>query len=209
MQLANIHTILIDLDNTLYPHSNGIWLMIRDRIHQFLVEELHFPEEEVDGLRHRLWQQYGTTLRGLQTEFAVDMDAYLVYVHDIPLETVIAPDPLLADAFRKLPQKKVIFTNGSADHAHRVMGLLGVTDQFEAVIDIYAMAPYCKPQREAFDKVLALLGEKAEACLLIDDTPDNLDTAQQMGMATISVGMYRHDGSPHIDVIQEIATVMD
>lgn len=209
MTFANIHTLLIDLDNTLYPHSNGIWRMIRDRIHQFLLEELHFPEDEVDGLRHRLWQQYGTTLRGLQTEFAVDMDAYLAYVHDVPLEMVITLDPPLADALRKLPQRKVIFTNGSADHAHRVMSLLGVGDVFEAVIDIYAMAPYCKPQRQAFEKALAVLGEAAESSLLFDDTPDNLDMAQQMGMATVSVGKYVHVGSPHIDVIQDIASVMD
>jgi len=91
MILQKLNCLLIDLDDTLYPHSNGVWDMIGERINHFLINEMNFPEESVASLRTRLFQQYGTTLRGLQKEFSVDMKAYLDYVHNVPLEKVIAP----------------------------------------------------------------------------------------------------------------------
>lgn len=209
MNFQNIRCLLIDLDDTLYPHNNGTWQMIRKRINQFMLEEMHFSQEEIPSLRQRLWQQYGTTLRGLQAEFTVDMDAYLDYVHDVPLETMIAPNPELAQLLRDLPQRKVVFTNAHAVHAQRVLDIMEIGEHFTGIIDVYAMSPYCKPEIEAFHKALSMIEEAAEHCLLIDDSPDNLDTAQKLGMQTISVGLRRHNGSPHIDTIQELGELVN
>jgi putative hydrolase of the HAD superfamily len=212
MSALNLHYIrclLIDLDDTLYPYTNGIWEMIRKRINSFMIEEMDFPAGEVPALRHRLWQQYGTTLRGLQAEYTVDMNAYLTYVHDIPLNKFLGPDQALAQMLRILPQRKIIFTNAPEAHARRVMDLLGVTDLFEMIVDIYAVTPHCKPEPEAFHKALALIGDSPEQCLLIDDSPGNLDTARMLGMGTVSVGLHQHDGSPHIEHICELQDLID
>jgi putative hydrolase of the HAD superfamily len=208
MHLPHIHCLLFDLDDTLYEQSNGVWDMIRARINQYLVEEMRFPPEEVPALRHRLWQQYGTTLRGLQEEYAVDMDAYLDYVHDIPLERVLKPNPDLDRTLHQFPQQKIIFTNASASHARRVVQALKIEGHFSEIVDIYAMHPFCKPQIEAFQKALAVIDEKPKACLLIDDSPQNLNTARNLGMSTIAVGRHAHDGSPHIDTILDLPEVV-
>jgi putative hydrolase of the HAD superfamily len=209
LDLSKFTHLLIDLDDTLYHHTNGAWAMIRQRIHDFMVNVLQFPEERVPELRERLWRQYGTTLRGLQAEYAVDMDAYLDYVHDIPLETMIFPNPKLNQLLDALPQHKIIFTNSHIIHAERVLNLLGIKHHFDCIVDIYAMAPYCKPQVEAFQKVLDLTKSSPEDCLMIDDSPVNLQTAHSLGMGTLSVGLNRYNDSPHIDNILELGTVLN
>ena len=194
MDLSQINCLIFDLDDTLYSQDCGAWAMIRDRIHRFMIEEIHFPPEEVSQLRTRLYQQYGTTLRGLQTEFSVDMDAYLGYVHDVPLEKVLKTDPFMAHMLESLSRRKVIFTNSYAFHANRVLSLLGVSDLFEDIIDIYAIAPHCKPEVEAFKIALNRIDEEPTRCLLIDDSVRNLKTAAFLGMKTVGVGNKRHDG---------------
>ncbi len=203
-----IRCLLIDLDDTLYPHDSGVWEMIRARMQQYMLEEMSFQPEEVPALRQRLWKQYGTTLRGLQVEYEVDMEDYLAYVHDVPIEACLTSDPELPHMLDRLPQRKFIFTNAHTAHAHRIMDHLGVSSHFEGIIDIYAMAPYCKPQAQAFQKTLALVNEPPEACMLVDDSPDNLSTAQGLGMETISIGIHRHDSSPHINTIHDLAALL-
>jgi putative hydrolase of the HAD superfamily len=207
MNLQNLNCLLIDLDDTLYPHSNGVWDMIRERINHFLINEMNFPEDSVASLRTRLFQQYGTTLRGLQNEFSVNMEAYLDYVHNVPLETAIAPDPDLDRILKNIPHRKVIFTNANKTHAQRVMDLMGVSDHFNTIVDVYALAPHCKPEVKAFHKALALIDEKPNQCLLIDDSPANLETARSLGIRTISIGARRHKGSPHIDNIHHLEII--
>jgi len=202
--LNHIQCLLFDLDDTLYPRESGAWDRVRVRIDQFLIEKMGFPQGDVPSLRSRLFQQYGTTLRGLQIEYQVDMDDYLRFVHDAPLDDILSPDLELDQVLHALPQRKVIFTNAYAPHANRVMAILGVQDHFDQVVDIYTIYPYCKPEVEAFNKCLAFINEIPDNCLLIDDNPNNLDTAQALGMGTISVGIHHHNGSPHITDIKQL-----
>ena len=204
IDLKQLSCMYFDLDDTLYPRDSGIWEMIRKRIDFYMVERLGFPIEEVSGLRHRLWSQYGTTLRGLQTEYDVDMGDFVTYVHNVPIAEILEPDPGLAASIAALPQRKFIYTNSDITHAQRITKRLGIYHLFDGIIDIYATAPYCKPQPESFDIALAAGGEPPERCLLIDDSPRNLDAAQALGMTTVSIGAQTHDGSPHINTIHEL-----
>ncbi len=206
--LNEIRCLIFDLDDTLYPQGIGAWDLVGDRIDQFLTDEMGFSSEEVTAMRARLWRQYGTTLRGLQMEYEVDMDHYLQYVHDVPFEDFLAPDAELDQMLHNLPQRKVIFTNASADHAQRVMALLGVEAHFEQIIDVYTVHPYCKPEIEAFQIALAAMNEEPSLCLMIDDNPANLDTAQSLGITTVSIGRHRHDGSPHIPHIKALSDLL-
>lgn len=204
----DLRCLIIDLDDTLYPHESGAWLMIRDRITQYLLEVMQFPEDEVDTLRNRLWSQYGTTLRGLQTEYAVDMEHYLAYVHDSPLENVISRDESLSSMLADLPWRKVIFTNGDGGHTEKVTKLLGIRHHFEQIVDIHAVKPHCKPEKSAFEIALSIFNEDPAHCLMVDDTPANLDTAKSLGIRTVSVGERVHEGSPHIDTIHGLSGLL-
>jgi len=201
---SELQVLLIDLDDTLYSSDSGVWEMIRTRMQKYMLEEMNISPDEVPVLRNRLWRQYGTTLRGLKAEFEVDEEDFLAYVHDVPMEEHIIVDTELRNMLQALPQRKFVFTNSHYAHANRVTGLLGVRDQFEGIIDIYAMMPYCKPQVEAFQIALDIVQDRPEHCLLVDDSPDNLSTAKALGMTTISIGAHHHEASPHIESIHHL-----
>ncbi|NPV84589.1 MAG: pyrimidine 5'-nucleotidase [Anaerolineae bacterium] len=182
-------TLFIDLDETVYPSSTGLWEAIRQRIDLFLHEKMHFSWEEIPATRQYLYSNYGTTLRGLKALYHIDENFYLDFVHDIPLQNYLKPDPELRRVLKSYPQRKFIFTNADANHAKRVLEALQISDCFEDIIDIHTITPYCKPMPEAYHIALKYSGEDdAAKCVLIDDTVGNLATARESGFFTIRVG---------------------
>jgi putative hydrolase of the HAD superfamily len=184
-----INTIFFDLDDTLYPNTNGLWQAIRIRIGLYMKEKLNLPDEDIPGLRRFYFERYGTTLRGLQIHKHIDPLDYLAYVHDLPLKDYLSPAPQLRALLLSLPQRRWIFTNADAAHAGRVLEALDLVDCFQGIIDILALDFACKPEKEAFDKALQIAGETDPGrCMLIDDAPRNLKAAQTLGFATLLVG---------------------
>lgn len=185
--------IFFDLDDTLYPASNGLWASIRERMNDYMRYRLHLPDETIPALRQRYFETYGTTLRGLQLHHQVDADDFLAYVHDLPIEEIIQPDAELRQLLRELAPQKWIFTNADANHARRVLDALGISDCFQGIIDIRRMNFVCKPDPQAYQIALRLVGASSpERCIYLDDAMRNLIPARQIGMFTVLVG---DDGS--------------
>jgi putative hydrolase of the HAD superfamily len=181
--------LFFDLDDTLYPNTNGLWEAIRLRMTDYLLDPLGFPPEDIQEIRQTYYETYGTTLRGLQTHHEVDADDYLAYVHDLPLDEYLSPDPELHSMLESLPQRKWIFTNADADHARRVLQVLGVQDCFSGIIDVRALGYLCKPDKQAYSQALELAGETSpNDCVLLDDSIRNLIPARQAGFTTVLVG---------------------
>ena len=179
-------TLFFDLDDTLYPCSSGLWDAIRDRMGLYMKERVGLPEAEIPAIRRHYFMTYGTTLRGLQKHHQVDTDDYLAYVHDLPLEQYIQPNPALHDLLDSLPQRRFIFTNADANHARRVMQVVGVADCFDGIIDVRAIQFACKPELLAYQRALAIAGAPLpRECVLLDDSPVNLAPAHQMGFTTV------------------------
>ncbi|MEZ0396967.1 MAG: pyrimidine 5'-nucleotidase [Anaerolineales bacterium] len=182
-------TFFFDLDETLYPASTGLWEVMRERINLFLQERMGFAPEQIETLREQYFREYGTTLRGLQANHQVDMDDYLAFVHDVPLEEYLRPDPRLRAALEAIRARKFIFTNADCAHAERVTKALGLEGVFDGCIDVHAIAPYCKPMPEAFEKALAAAGHPdPRACVLLDDQARITRAARALGMYTVLVG---------------------
>jgi putative hydrolase of the HAD superfamily len=112
-------TIFFDLDDTLYPVQAGLWEAIRNRMSQYMAERMGLPVEQIDALRKQSLETYGTTLRGLQHNYHSDSDDYLAYVHDLPLDKFIQPDPVVRQMLLSLPLHRWIFTNADSQHAQR------------------------------------------------------------------------------------------
>ncbi len=182
-------TFFFDLDETLYPSSSGLWMLIRERINAFMRERMGFPPEQIGALREQYFREYGTTLRGLQANFSVDMDEYLAFVHDVPLEPHLHPDPELRGVIEVLPARKFIFTNADCAHAARVTKILGLDGLWDGCIDVHVLAPYCKPMPESFDLALKAAGSPDPgACVLFDDQARITRAARGLGMYTVLVG---------------------
>jgi len=203
-----ITTMLIDLDETVYPASSGLWPVLRERMDHYLSERMGFDPQEVSELRERLFNNYGTTMRGLQQEFTVKADDFLEYVHDVPLEQYLKPDAALKAALSVYPQDKYIFTNASHQHAERILKLMGLSGCFKGIIDIMDIAPWCKPNPEAYQVAMRITAEgDPQRILMVDDRVENLMAARELGIAVVLVGDEPVDGIPSIQILAEIGKV--
>lgn len=185
----HLTTIFFDLDDTLYPASSGLWHTLKSRMNDYMRDHLGFPEADIPAIRERYFMQYGTTLRGLQANHAVDTAHYLAYVHNVQLESFLKPDPVQRAVIAGLKTRNLIFTNADASHAGRVLAALNLDDLFEIVIDVNAVEPYCKPMPEAFSIAMRAAGVSDPAeCAMIDDLPRTTRTARQLGMFSLLYG---------------------
>ena len=182
-------TIFFDLDDTLYPASTGLWKAIKERMNIYMNEHMGIPEEQVPLLREQYFKMYGTTLRGLQARHHVDVEDYLAFVHDLPLKEYLTPNPTQREIIASLPSRKLIFTNADVNHARRVLSVLELDDLFEKIVDVNAVAPYCKPMPESFAIAQELADQpNPRKCVMIDDLSRTTRAALEVGMASILYG---------------------
>jgi len=189
-------TIFFDLDDTLYPASTGLWHAIKERMNVYMRDRMGFDQEDIPRLREKYFKEYGTTLRGLQANHTMDVEDYLAFVHDLPLQDYLAPDPALRPVLASLPVRRLIFTNADASHARRVLHALDLDGLFDAIVDVNTVSPYCKPMPESFGIAMQAAGESDPArCVMIDDLPRTTQAARQYGM----YGVLAHHSEPSPD----------
>jgi putative hydrolase of the HAD superfamily len=182
-------TLFFDLDDTLYAPEKGVWHNIRARIDQYMRNHLGFSAGEAARLRREYFETYGTTLRGLQANFQVETDDFLLYVHDLPLEEYLLPDPGLQRVLKSLPQTLWIFTNADERHARRVLEILGINSYFTGIIDVRATEFHSKPHPRAYQLAFEIAGvTNPSECVLFDDADRNLAPAKELGCLTVRVG---------------------
>jgi putative hydrolase of the HAD superfamily len=182
----HVETWIFDLDNTLYPASCRLFDQVDRRIGEFIAEHLGVDPVEARRLQKAYFREYGTTLNGLMARHGVDPQRYLDYVHRIDLSPV-SPSPALATALARLPGRKLVYTNGSAAHADRVMDRLGVREHFSAVFDIVAGDFVPKPKEESYRALVERHAIAPRRAALIEDLPQNLLPAAALGMTTVLV----------------------
>ncbi len=205
--MMNYSTLFLDLDETLYPHSNGLWEKIGERITLFMVTRLDMNEENAQDLRAHYLSEYGTTLNGLRANHAVDPDDYLEYVHDVQIHDHIKPAPHLRQMLASIRIKKIIFTNSHDAHVKRVLNALDVGDQIDDIIDIYALNFINKPRPEAYAQALKIAhNPDPKTCIFVDDRSVNLIPAAELGMTTAMVGGNEIDPiiTHHIEEITDL-----
>ena len=182
-------TLFFDLDDTLYPSTTGLWPAIKGRMNLYMIERLGIPESDVPFLREQYFKMYGTTLRGLEERHKVDREDFLAFVHDLPLQDYLRPDPVVRQVIASLPTRNLIFTNADVFHARRVLAALQLDDLFETVVDVNAVSPYCKPMPESFAIAMDLADEPdPRKCVMIDDLARTTRAALNVGMASLLYG---------------------
>ncbi len=178
---------VFDLDNTLYPPAARLFDQIEQRMVGFVMRTLGVDRQEADRLRTDYWRDHGTTLAGLMHHHTVDADAFLQDVHDIDFDA-LEPDPHLAELIDQLPGRKIVYTNGSAPYAARVLQARGLADAFDAIYGVEDADYTPKPQRSAFETVFAKASVEPSAAAMFEDDPRNLAAPRDMGLRTVLVG---------------------
>ncbi len=177
---------VFDLDNTLYHPSARLFDQIEVRMTAWVMEALKVEKAEADRLRRHYWQLYGTTLAGLMHEHGLDPAPYLVDVHDITLDH-LTPDPELRAGIAALPGRRIVYTNGSAPYAERVLAARGLSGLFDAVYGVEHAGFRPKPERAAFEAIFAADGLDPSRGAMFEDDPRNLAAPHAMGMRTVHV----------------------
>ena len=177
---------IFDLDNTLYPEDDNIFSQVKMKIIKFISLELRLDLKNADLERQRLYNLYGTSLRGLMTEYKIIPNKFLDYVHDIDLSAIIKNLDLNV-ALQKLKGEKYIFTNGSFKHAEKVLNQLGIKDNFKSIYSIETCNYIPKPSQEAYDMIIKTEQISIDKSIMFEDTLWNLKTAKKLGMATVLI----------------------
>lgn len=177
---------VFDLDNTLYPPSARLFDQIEVRMTAWVMAALKVERSEADRLRRHYWQLYGTTLAGLMHEHGLDPAPYLVDVHDIDMGQ-LTPDPGLRAGIAALPGRRIVYTNGSAPYAERVLAARGLSGLFDAVYGVEHAGFRPKPERAAFEAIFAMDGLDPARGAMFEDDPRNLAAPHAMGMRTVHV----------------------
>ncbi len=183
-----INHILFDLDETLYPKETGLMAVVSQRINDYMRQRLGIPASQIPELRKRFYRRYGTTSRGLYLHHHLDIHDYLIYVHDLPVEEYLLPDPLLDEVLGSIEAEKVVFTNSPREYVQRVLRALGVERHFDRIFDIYFLEQINKPHKRAYLKVTEVLETEGQDCLIVDDLARNLKPGKDLGMVTVLVG---------------------
>lgn len=182
--LAHIDAWIFDLDNTLYPASADLFGLIDKRMTAYVARVTGLPLEEAYQVQKSYFREHGTTLSGLMAVHDIDPHEFLADVHAIEMD-VLREDRRLVDAIARLPGRKLIFTNGDTPYARRVLAAVGLSESFEAIHDIHAMAYKPKPHADAYVSMIQAFRIDPERALFADDLARNLPPAKALGLTTL------------------------
>lgn len=200
--LAHVDCWIFDLDNTLYPASCDLFGLIDQRMTDYVARVAGLDWDEAYQLQKRLFREHGTTLSGLMALHDVDPHHFLEDVHAIEMD-VLAEDRRLIEAIGALPGRKLIFTNGDAPYARRVLARIGLSESFEAIHDIHACAYQPKPHAHAYESMVAAFGCDPARSLFADDMARNLAPAKALGLTTLWID----NGSEQVGDLADIGFI--
>ena len=196
--------LLIDLDNTVYPEDSNIFSLIDIRMKSFISKNLNVSLEKSYEIQKKYFMENGTTLKGLMLYHNIKPEPFLNYVHDIDLSS-IQKNPKLIAVLKEYKGKKIIFTNGSQDHAIKVLQRIGIKQYINGIFDIIDAEYIPKPEIVTYKKVLKKYNLIPEKTIMIDDLPINLKTAKKLGINTVLINQ-KHDSKNNHNYINLVCS---
>ena len=179
---------IFDLDNTLHNATPHIFPHINRSMTAYLQHHLKLEEPAANSMRIDYWQRYGATLRGMMKHHATDPEHFLWHTHQFPaLSQMILREPRLRHVLKKLPGKKIIFSNAPQHYAHAILKMMRIDDCFHDVFAIEHTRYQPKPQQYGFMRLLQKYRLQPARCVMVEDSVENLSTAKQLGMRTVWV----------------------
>jgi len=183
-QLRHIDCWIFDLDNTLYPASVDLFGLIDVRMRAFIGRLLGCEEDHAHTVQKRYFMDHGTTLAGLMRHHGTDPHEFLDYVHDIDLDR-LEVDEALVGHIAALPGRKLVYTNGDASYAQRVLDRLGLAEAFDHIHDIHATAYRPKPDPAGYHLLCKQHDVDPCRAIFFEDMARNLKPAKALGMTTV------------------------
>ena len=210
-RFASIDTWVFDLDNTLYPRHCDLFHQIDIAMTSYVAKQTGLDHHEARKLQKDLYRDYGTTLNGMMATRQIDPHDFLSAVHDIDYSP-LPKTPQLNQHLAQLPGRRIIYTNGSVEHAENTLAAMGIdTSLFDGIFDIVASNFEPKPMPSAFSVFLEKFDVDPQRSAMFEDLSRNLEPAKQSGMVTVLITPkeesktaieaweHGHDDHEHID----------
>ena len=191
---------LFDLDNTLHNATPHIFPHINRAMREYIERHLGLDQQAANRLRQDYWQRYGATLLGLMRHHNTDPRHFLWETHQFPnLEQMIVFERPLRHALRRLPGRKIVFSNGPRHYAEAILDLTGLGHCFDALYAVDNVRFQPKPMLAGFRALLGAERLDPRRCIMVEDSLVNLVSAKRLGMKTVwvSTGLRQ---SPFVDV---------
>ncbi len=179
-------TWIFDLDNTLHDAGPHIFPHINRSMTDYVQTHLGVDRQTANRVRVDYWQRYGATLVGLMRHHDIDPDHFLLETHDFPeLEKMVVARRELRWTLRRLPGRKIVFSNSPIHYSEAVLDILGIGNLFHDVFCIERSGYRPKPDASGFLRLLSDHRLHAANCVMVEDNLDNLRTAKRLGMRTV------------------------
>ena len=182
--LRNKKNLLLDLDGTVYQDLESVFGQVSKLMTKYISEKLNIDLKKAKELQTNYFYKYNTSLNGLMIHHDIPPKEFLKYVHDIDL-SFMKKDVVLRAELEKLDMRKLIFTNGSTDHAKNVLSHLGIDDLFENIFDITDAEYQPKPEPKAFDLMTKKFDLDPCETIYVEDIAKNLSIGKERGCTTV------------------------
>ena len=177
---------LFDLDNTLHDATPHIFPHINRAMATYIRHHLGVDDDEATRLRLDYWQRYGATLLGLMRHHGTDPQHFLRHTHDFPdLKQMLVFERGLNAMLRRLPGRKILFSNAPLAYSQAVLELVGVRHRFAALYSVERIRFQPKPSAAGFRHLLRSERLAPQRCIMVEDSLANLKTAKHLGMKTV------------------------
>ena len=183
-ELKNKKILLLDLDGTVYQDLEAVFGQVSKLMTKYISEKLKIDLKKAKELQTNYFYKYNTSLNGLMIHHDIPPKEFLNYVHDIDL-SFMEKDKVLREELEKSDMKKLIFTNGSTNHAKNVLNHLGIDDLFEGIFDISDAEYTPKPEPKAFDLMVKKFGINPKETIYVEDIAKNLSIGKERGCSTV------------------------
>ena len=191
---------IFDLDNTLHNASAHVFPHINRSMTAYLQQYLQLDEQAANDLRIHYWQRYGATLSGLMRHHGTDPRHFLWHTHQFPnLPNMVLREPRLRHVLKRLPGRRIVFSNAPQRYAIAVLRLLRIDGLFDDVIAVEHTRFRPKPDSFGFMRLLKKHRVPAARCVMVEDSLENLEAAKRLGMRTIWVTR-NSIGAPYVDL---------
>ena len=191
---------LFDLDNTLHDATPHIFPHINRSMREYIERHLGVDKHEATRIRQDYWVRYGATLLGLIRHHGTDPDHFLRETHQFPdLRRLVVFERPVIHALRRLPGRKIIFSNAPRHYAEAILEITGLGACFDAVYSVENVRYQPKPMLAGFRTLLKAEHLDPRRCIMVEDSLANLVSAKKLGMKTVWVSAGSRQ-SPYADV---------
>jgi putative hydrolase of the HAD superfamily len=202
---SKVSTLIFDVDDTLYDVGCGFSdHRNKEGAPLFMQEFLGLDKNKALQIRNDYFSKYHSTAKALAeaqkdgvfpNEFRQD-DLEEFFATRLNFELLGGANKPLAKDLAECPCRLVAFSNGPRAYVKRVLKELGLDQVFgdDKIFAVTDTLPFCKPEKQAFDKIFEAFDIKPEESIMVEDSMKNIIRAKELGLQTVLITGKRKAG---------------